>query len=131
MKIKHWKTHDDIRTEQIQKQIEIKRKFLMDQQKEIAEFSKQNHFLEDVKKDYVKYHNYITDQKREQIDAMQLLSKYINDLTVSGELSKQNMVDAKQEQQKILGEIDAIKQNLDSIVNKVEQMPSTNKNLLL
>jgi hypothetical protein len=120
MKIKHWKTHDDSRAEQIQKRIDVKRKFLLDQQREIEEFSKQNHFLEEVKQDYTNYHKYIADQKREQIDAMQLLNKYINDLTVSGELSKQNMVDAKQEQQKILDEIDTIKQNLDSIIGKTQ-----------
>jgi hypothetical protein len=120
MKITHWKSHDDIRAEQIKKQIEVKRAFLLDQQREIGEFSKQNHFLEEIKKDYTNYHKYISDQKREQIDAMQLLSKYINDLTVSGELSKQNMVDARQEQKKILGEIDTIKQNLDSIIGKAQ-----------
>ena len=131
MKITQWKTHDDSRTEQIQKQIDAKRKFLLEQQKEIAEISKKNHFLKEVKKDYVKYHTYIANQKREQMEAMQILDKYIGDLTVSGQLSKQNIVDAKQEQKKIIQEMNTIKQELDSIVNTVEQIPSTNKNVFV
>ena len=62
---------------------------------------------------------------------LQILDKYIGDLTVSGQLSKQNIVDAKQEQKKIIQEMNTIKQELDSIVNTVEQIPSTNKNVFV
>ena len=129
MKIVNWKTPDDTRVEQIHKQIDAKRQFLLDQQTKVAEISQQNHFLEEVKKDYAKYHGYIVNQKREQVEALNLLNKYIGDLTFSGQLSKQNMKDARQEQHKILGEMDIIKRNLNSIVNVVGNI-SENKNLL-
>ena len=50
------------------------------------------------------------------MDALDLLNKYINDLTVSGKLSKHNIEDAKYEQKKIVSELKTIKQNLDNII---------------
>jgi hypothetical protein len=49
--------------------------------------------------------------------ALTILNKYIQDLSVTGELSKQNIEDARSEQKKILEEIDTIKNSLDTIVH--------------
>ena len=50
------------------------------------------------------------------MDALDLLNKYINDLTISGKLSKHNIEDAKYEQKKIVSELKTIKQNLNNII---------------
>lgn len=102
---------------QIEELIDAKRKMLLDKQKKIRFISKQNHFLDAVKNDYSKYYGYIIKQKRDQIEALDLLNNYINDLTVSGKLSKHNIEDAKQEQSKILHELKSIQKGLDSIIN--------------
>jgi hypothetical protein len=105
---------------QIQDLIDAKRKLLVDKQKKLRFISKQNHFLEAVKNDYQKYHTYISQQKRDQIRALQMLDEYINDLTVSGKLTKHNIEDAKQEQHKILKELKYIKGSLDDLVDDTE-----------
>ena len=64
-----------------------------------------------------KYYNYISQQKKDQIRALQVLDEYINDLTISGKLTKHNIEDAKEEQKKILREVNYIKNGLDSIVD--------------
>ena len=56
-------------------------------------------------------------EKREQIEALDLLNNYISDLTVSGKLSKNNVEDAKHEQSKILNELKNIQKGLDGIIN--------------
>jgi len=102
---------------QIEELINAKRKMLLDKQKKIRFISKQNNFLDAVKNDYAKYYGYIVKQKREQIEALDMLNNYINDLTVSGKLSKNNVEDAKHEQSKILHELKNIQKGLDSIID--------------
>jgi len=102
---------------QIEELINAKRKMLIDKQKKLRFISKQNKFLETVKNDYSKYYGYIMKQKREQIEALDLLNNYIHDLTISGKLSKHNIEDAKHEQLKILKELKNIQKGLDGIIN--------------
>ena len=49
----------------------------------------------------------------------------IKNLTISGELSKQNMNDARQEQKKILNEIKSIKKSLDYAISDTDDMQQT------
>ena len=101
---------------QIEELIEAKRRMLLEKQKKIRFISKQNKFLDAVKHDYAKYYVYIIKQKRDQIEALDLLNNYIHDLTVSGKLSRHNIEDAKHEQYKILNELKNIQKGLDSII---------------
>lgn len=102
---------------QIEELINAKRKMLLDKQKKLRFISKQNNFLDAVKNDYAKYYGYIAKQKREQIAALDVLNNYIQDLTVSGKLSKHNIEDAKHEQSKILNELKNIQKGLDGIMD--------------
>ena len=61
--------------------------------------------------------NYIYQQKKDQLVALKILDDYITDLTVSGNLTKHNIEDAKAEQLKILREVKLIKKNLDELVD--------------
>lgn len=108
----------------IQQLIEAKRNMLINKQKKLRFVTKQNQFLDAVKSDYVKYYNYIAQQKREQIQALQVLKDYIKDLTDSGKLTKYNIEDAKEEQSKILKEVNSIKGNLDSIISNTKHINS-------
>jgi len=107
---------------QIQDLIEAKRNLLFQKQKKLRFISKQNRFLEEVQKDYSKYYGYILKQKNDQIQALGLLDSYINDLTKSGNLTRHNIEDAKEEQIKILNEIKLIKEGLDSIMNDTDNV---------
>ena len=119
----------DERLLQIEELINAKRKMLDEKQKKLRFISKQNHFLDAVKNDYNKYYDYISQQKKDQIMALELLNKYINDLSVSGELSKHNIEDAKFEQARILREVKTIKKGLDDIIYDTNQITShLNKN---
>ena len=101
---------------ELQQLIELKRKMLLDKQIKYKKISKQNHFLEEIKNDYSNYSNYIMKQKQEQIQALEILHNYVKDLTISGNLSKQNVKDAKYEQKKIIKELKSIKRNLDEVI---------------
>jgi hypothetical protein len=103
---------------QIQQQILLKRKFLLEQQQRINKIKQHNEFLENVRNDYSKYNKYISDEREKQIQAFTMLNQYLNDLTTSGKLSKNNIKDAKAEQKKILNEIENIKIGLDEIMKE-------------
>ena len=100
----------------IQNEIDIRKKMLLEKQKKLNEICKQNHFLEIVKDDYMKYSNVIIQQKQEQLRALELLKDYLHQLSVSGNLSKQNIQDSMYEQKKLLREIKKIRKNLDDII---------------
>ena len=107
---------------QIQELINAKENFLIEKQKKMRFISKQNSFLEAVRNDYGKYYNYINEQKKDQIRALQLLDEYIKDLTISGKLTKHNIEDAKEEQSKILKEIKSIKNSLESMIDNTKEV---------
>ena len=112
---------------QIENLIDAKRKMLIDKQKKFKNLTKENEFLNEVKQDYNKYYGYIVKQKEEQMSALTMLNGYIKDLTISGTLSKNNIEDAKNEQQKILTEINSIKKGIDDIIKETDNINSAVK----
>lgn len=111
---------NDERLIQLEQLIQAKRSMLLDKQKKIKKLSKQNEFLENIKSDYFNYYKYIVQQKQDQVRALEILNKYIDDLKISGKLSKQNIEDTKYEQKKILNELNNIKKGLDKIIEDVD-----------
>jgi hypothetical protein len=122
----------DDRLIHIENLIEAKRRLLLNKQKKMRFVSKQNCFLDEVRKDYNKYYEFIASQKRQQIKALEMLNNYVNDLTVSGNLSKHNIEDAKHEQKIILREMKTIQNSLDEIIKGTDDVSLTlkGKNIL-
>ncbi len=116
---------------QIQQLIDSKRELLEKKQKKLKEIQKQNQFLGVVRDDYLKYQNYITQQKHDQINALQIINNYIDDLTQTGKLSKYNIEDAKVEQQKIMQEVNSIRSGLDEIMNDTDYIGAELKKKLV
>jgi hypothetical protein len=102
----------------IEKVIEMKRQMLLDKCGQLQTVQKENKFLGVIKNEYNDYLNYILKQKQDQIQALNRLNEYINELHSSNELSKYNMDDSKQEQQKIINEINSIKDKLNELISK-------------
>jgi cell division septum initiation protein DivIVA len=107
---------------QIQELIQAKRNMLLKKQKNLEKITQQNAFLDDVKNDYLKYYNYINQQKQQQIQAFEILNTYIKDLTETGNLTKYNIEDATYEQEKILREVNSIKKNINSIIENTSDL---------
>jgi hypothetical protein len=99
----------------IQEQIMLKRQLLLNNQQKINKTSQQNHFLEEIKSDYINYHCYIIKQKQDQTNALKLLDMYMIDLKNTEELSKINKKTIKHEQLLIVNEINNIKKELDEL----------------
>ena len=120
-------TYDDLSSKneeftKIEELILLKENMLLNKQKELNKLCNQNKFLETVKKDYDNYLQYISIQKQQQIESLNLLNDYINKLIISGELKKYEIEDAKLEQKKIIREIKEIKQNLNNIIGNASEI---------
>lgn len=124
---------DDNKLLQIEYLIDSKREYLINKQKELKRIAKHNEFLNEIKEDYDKYNSYIVQQKNDQIRSLELLNQYIDDLSISGNLSKHNLKDAKHEQKKILKEISSIRKGLDEIIENTNTVTDTlkSKNIII
>ena len=110
-----FKNNDD-KLLKIDELIEAKRQMIQNKQQNIGKIAKQNKFLEGVKNDYSNYNNIIMKQKQDQIQALELINKYVTDLKSTEQISTQTIEEAKNDQFKILNEIKSIRQNLEGIV---------------
>ena len=92
-----------------------KRKMLLEKQKTLQQTAKENEYLEMVRNDYRKYYNHIVKQKEDQINAMNYLKQYIDEIIVDGKLTDVDLENAKMEQDELIQEMDNIKGKLDEI----------------
>ena len=95
--------------------IQNKKNMLYENQQKMKHTVKNNEFLETVRDDYEKYVHYIVQQK----EALKLLNDYLEN---KNNLSHFNKIDANNEQNKILKEIDDIKRSLDDIVKDTKTL---------
>ena len=72
-----------------------KRKMLLEKQKTLQQTAKENEYLEMVRNDYRKYYNHIVKQKEDQINAMNYLKQYIDEIMVNGKLTDVDLENAK------------------------------------
>jgi hypothetical protein len=93
-----------------------KRKMLLEKQKTLQQTAKENEYLEMVRNDYRKYYNHIVKQKEDQINAMNYLNQYIDEIIVDGKLTDTDLENAKMEQDELIQEMDNIKSKLDEII---------------
>ena len=97
----------------IQKQIKLKRRFLASKQNELSEYVKTNDFLRNVKNDYAKYNNYITNEKQQQLQAFHTLKQYSEDLRTNTQLTEERLKESMRDQYFIVNEINSLKKQLD------------------
>lgn len=93
------------------------KRFLLLQKREALKNSmKQNRFLEEVKKDYDNYHEFLVTQKKEQIDSLEYLNSYISDIQNEGNINDEKINESRVQQEWILSELKNIKNELNEII---------------
>ncbi len=97
-------------------QLYAKRFLLLQKREALKNSMKQNRFLEEVKKDYDNYHEFLVTQKKEQIDALEYINKYISDIQNEGNLNDEKINESRVQQEWILSELKNIKKDLNEII---------------
>jgi len=112
--------------ERMERQIEEKRRLLINKNKQLDKLTQENEFLGQVKRDYETYNSYIVEQKQKQMQAFYMLNQYLDDIIISGKLTDKDIEKTRRDQKMILREIDVVKQNLDEIVGSNDQNQNNN-----
>ena len=105
----------DLYLVRIENEMENKKKFLLEKYNLLGEMEEENEYLKLIRNDFRHYYDYVKKEKEDQIHAMIMLRKYIDQLIVDGKLTDEDLENARGEQEKILNEIDVIKEGLDKI----------------
>jgi hypothetical protein len=101
---------------QIETEINNKKKLLLKKKKDLDEKQNLNQFLNGVTKDYLKYYNYILNEKQQQYKMLIMLKEYLNDLIQTEHLVDDQRRTAKHDQKNILREIGKVKGELDNLI---------------
>ena len=97
-------------------QLYSKRFLLLQKREALKNAMKQNRFLEEVKTDYDNYHEFLVNQKNEQINALEYINGYIGDIQTEGEINDEKINESRMQQEWILSILKNIKQELSEIV---------------
>jgi hypothetical protein len=108
----------DQQIEDMRTRIHAKRFMLLQRRKAIEVAGKQNRFLAEVKKDYDRYYKALVKQKKDQVVAIEYLTKYIDNIIEEEGLSAEKISEAKREHKNMLSEIRSVKESLDEIVTE-------------
>ena len=100
----------------IEEQIKKRQKLILKKTAELEETKKENQFLEQVYSDYRKYHAFVLDQKKQQIEALHLLQEYLNNLKKTDELAKNEVDNLQNDQTIILKELDKVRNELNELI---------------
>ena len=106
----------DSQIEDMRTRIHAKRFMLLQRRKAIEVAGKQNRFLTEVKNDYDRYYNALVKQKKDQVVAIEYLTKYIDNIIEEEGLSAEKISEAKREHKEMLSAIRTIKDSLEEIV---------------
>ncbi len=104
----------------MESQLYAKRFLLLQKREALKNSMKQNRFLEEVKKDYDNYHEFLVTQKKEQIDALEYINKYVSDIQNEGNLNDEKINESRVQQEWILSELKNIKKDLNEIIGMSE-----------
>jgi hypothetical protein len=102
---------------QLNTELEHRKKLLCSQRVMLKNNIKDNSFLKEVAKDYDIYNNVIIKEKQQQMASLQLLNKYIENITSELTITNYKLKESKQEQEEILNEIKHLKHEIDSLVD--------------
>jgi hypothetical protein len=106
----------DILVENMRIEVVNRKKMLLDKFKELRYTSSANKFLEGITEDYENYFNYIKSQKREQYEALHMLSDYIENISMDTALTEQLLRESKDDQRHILSQMRKVKGELDELI---------------
>jgi sensor histidine kinase YesM len=89
---------------------------LLKKKKDLDEKQNLNHFLSGVSKDYLKYYNYILNEKQEQYKMLIMLKEYLNNLIKTENLVDEQRRTANHDYKNIIQEIGKVKSELDDLI---------------
>lgn len=106
---------------QIEREIHYKEKFLMNKTTELDKTAKINSFLREVQKDYHTYSNAIIQERKKQMDAMNMLNEYVKEVGKATDSINHQREEVERDQEEIMHVISIIKGDMDKLISEIEE----------
>lgn len=116
------KKNDENKLENIHNAIRQRKKYLFYKQQQLEKNCQHNHYLNTLLEDIKHYNDYITLEKKQQINALNNLKKYLYNLRIKEKLTEEQLNQANLHENQIINEIDNITKKLDKITNNVKSV---------
>jgi len=107
----------DLYLVQIEQQLNNKQQFLLDKYNESKQLEEDNEYLRMIRNDYKHYYEYMVSQKKEQVTAMNFLNEYLDKMAETSGISDYDLERMRNDQRKILDEIQNIKSGIDKMTH--------------
>lgn len=112
----------------LKKAIRANNAFVVRKLVHLEKAQRQNELLKIIYNDYKQYYNYMVEEKRKQAAQMKFLVNYLEKSIAEAGLTKAQMTQAKHEQNNILGELDSIRSDLESMIYETPALDNRNEN---
>ena len=99
----------------MKQQIKEKQQYLQERFKELEKNKSDNLYLNDLKKDYQKYFNYINTIKQDQLSAFESISSYLDKVGCELKSTDTLLQETKHDQKIVLSEINKLREELNKI----------------
>lgn len=96
--------------------LEERKSFLIDKTREIKQVNKENSWMLRVADDYYKYHSIIKKQKMDQAVALELISKYISEISGDVGQSQEILAQSKIQQQELQTQIERLRDDIEKLL---------------
>lgn len=106
----------DLNIDVLRKELEYRKKFMLEKQKEIHKAKNENAYLLGVAEDYTTYKNHLVKQKRAQLIALKTISEYISESNRNINHSEHLLQESRMEQREILADIEKIKSEINELI---------------
>ena len=106
----------DLNIDVLRKELEYRKKFMLEKQKELHKAKNENAYLLGVAEDYNTYKNYLINQKREQLKALKLISEYISETSNTMDTTEHLLQESRMNQKEILADIEKIKSEINELI---------------
>ena len=109
----------------VKREMKLNQNFVLHKLVKLEKTQKENEFLKAIYRDYQHYHHYIIEQKQKQKRQLEILMNYLEKTMLEAGLSDVMVRQATHEQQRILTELDAVRDDLNELVNYNKARPNS------
>ena len=109
----------------VKREMKLNQNFVLHKLVKLEKTQRENDFLKAIYRDYQRYHSYIIEQKQKQKRQLEILMNYLEKTMLEAGLSDVMVRQATHEQQRILTELDAVRDDLNELVNYNKARPNS------
>ena len=107
----------DLNIQAMKEQLVYRHKMLLDKRDDLRQIQKDNTYLVGIANDYERYYSTIKNERKRQMEAFELISKYVSNIASDTNTTEQLVTESRRQQREITKEIDRLRVELDKMTD--------------